>query len=145
MTISHRTACIVYALIGVCALVATWGNVIGLMPAYGFWGGTLKFWHDVLVNESSRFITADTLFLGLAVVFWMVMEARRLSIPFVWAYVFLGLFVAISFAVPMFMIHRQAKLAAAGGSAGEMRPVDAVLLFACAGAFVAFSGAALLR
>lgn len=79
-------------------------------------------------NESSRFITVDLLFLGLTVIVWMVLEARRLGIPGVWLYVVAGLLIAISLTVPMFMIHRELKLAALepNSSAGSLRTADLV-------------------
>ena len=60
MTISRKTLCAVYVVIGGLAFVGTWGNVLGIVKQRGFWNGTLLFWQDVLVNESSRFITILT-------------------------------------------------------------------------------------
>ena len=112
MTVSRKALCAVYALIGVVAFLGAWGNVLGVVTQYGFWEGTIRFWQDTLVNESSRFITVDLLFLGLTVIVWMVLEARRLGIPGVWVYIVLGLLIAISLTVPLFMIQRERKLAA---------------------------------
>jgi hypothetical protein len=126
MTISRKALCAVYALIGVAAFVGTWGNILDVVRQTGFWEGTIRFWQDTLVNESSRFITADTLFLGLAVIVWMVLEARRLKIAGVWIYVVLGLLVAISLFVPLFLIQRERKLAALepGSPAGTLAAAD---------------------
>ena len=99
MTLSRQALCAVYALIGITALITTWANVLGAVQQYGFWEGTVRFWQDTLVNESSRFITVDLLFLGLTVILWMLLEARRLAMPGVWVYVIGGLLVAISFTV----------------------------------------------
>lgn len=145
MTVSRKTLCVSYAVIGLIAIVGTWGNVIGLLGEYGFLNGTLKFWQDVLVNESSRFITIDVLFLAMAVVVWMVLEARRLQIPGVWLYVVFGFLVAISLAFPLFMIHREMKLAAKepGAAGGTLRLYDAAGLVACAVAFTIYAGIAL--
>src|SRR5262245_47191696 len=57
MTLSRQALCAVYAVIGITALVTTWANVLGAVQQYGFWEGTVRFWQDTLVNESSRFIT----------------------------------------------------------------------------------------
>ncbi len=114
MTVSRKALCVIYGLIGLIAFVGTWGNMLGVLRGQGFWGGTIKFWQDVLVNEASRFLTVDILFLGLAIVLWMLLEARRLKIPSVWLYVIFGLFIAISLAVPLFIdLHREIKLAVA--------------------------------
>ncbi len=145
MTLSRKALCVGYGIIGLIAIVGTWGNVIGLLGEYGFLNGTLKFWQDVLVNESSRFITIDVLFLGLAVVVWMVLEARRLQIRGVWLYVVFGFLIAISLAFPLFMIHREVKLAAMepGTAGGTLRLYDVAGLIACALAFTIYAGIAL--
>ncbi len=147
MTISRKTLCALYALIGGLAFVGTWGNVLGLAKQRGFWNATLIFWQDVLVNESSRFITIDILFLGLAVVVWMVLEARRLKIPGVWLYVVFGLFIAISLAVPLFLIHRERKLAVLepNAPAVTMHKADIVGIIFLLLAFTAFALFALTR
>jgi hypothetical protein len=126
VTVSRRGLCVVYAFIGVVALVGTWGNVLASVEQYGFWEGTIRFWQDTLVNASSRFITVDILFLGLTVIVGMVLEARRLRIPGVWLYVVVGLLVAISLTVPLFMIQRERALAALepDSAAGSLRTAD---------------------
>lgn len=145
MPLSRRTLCAAYALIAVLALVGTWGNILGLLEQEGFWGGTLRFWQDVLVNEASRFITVDALFLGLAVVVWMVLEARRLEIPGVWLYVVLGLLIAISATVPLFLIHRERRLATLepGSAAGSLHPADVAGIVALALACIAYGAISL--
>jgi hypothetical protein len=127
VSVSRKALCAVYALIGIAALLGTWANVLGSVQESGFWAGTVNFWRDTLINGSSRFITVDILFLGLTVVVWMVLEARRLAIPGVWVYVVLGLLIAISLTVPLFMIHREIKLAGRepDAPAGSLRPADA--------------------
>ena len=126
MAVSRKALCAVYAVIGVVAFAGTWGNVLGLVGEEGFWAGTIRFWQDTLVNASSRFITIDLLFLGLAIVVWMVLEARRLRIPGVWLYVVAGLLIAISLTVPLFMIQRERTLARldAGAPAGQLGTGD---------------------
>jgi hypothetical protein len=145
MTVSRRVLCWGYGLIAVLAFVGTWGNILGLLQQEGFLDGTVRFWQDVLVNEASRFITMDTLFLGLAVVVWMVLEARRLEIPGVWVYVVFGLLIAISAVVPLFMIHRERRLAALqpGSPAGVMRRADLVGLAVLTLAFTIYAASSL--
>lgn len=133
MTLSGKALCALYALIGAAAFAGTWGNILGVVRELGFWAGTVRFWQDTLVNESSRFITVDLLFLGLAMVVFMVLEARRLGIPGVWIYVVLGLLVAISLTVPVFMIQRERRLgalepSAPAGTLGTSDVVGLVLL-----------------
>lgn len=140
MTISRNTLCIGYALIGALAFVGTWGNVLDLLREQGFVEGTLHFWRQTLVNGPSRFITVDLLFLALSVTVWMTLEARRLAMPWLWLYVALGLLVAISLAVPLFLIHRERRLAALepGSSAGTPRSLDLLALGLLAIAVTAF-------
>lgn len=134
MTISRKALCVAYALIGLLAFVGSWGNVFGLVGQLGFWNGTIRFWQDTMVNESSRFITADLLFLGLTVVIWMVLEARRLKMPGVWIYVVAGLLIAISLTVPLFMIQRERRLAALAPTspAGTIATADGAGILAMA-------------
>ncbi len=147
MTVSRKALCFCYGIIALIALVGTWGNVLDLLGEYGFWGGTLKFWQDVLVNESSRFITSDILFLMLAIFLWMVLEARRLQIPFVWGYLAFGFFVGPSIGVPLFMIHRELKPAERepGTPGGTLHMRDVAGLIACGLVFTVYSGIALTR
>lgn len=76
------------------------------------WNGTLRFWRETAATPASLSITVDLFLFGLAVVIWMVAEARRLGIAFVWVYVVLSAAVAISVAVPLFLIARELKLRA---------------------------------
>jgi hypothetical protein len=127
MTISRNVLSLVYALIGIVALVGCWGNNVQYLNL-GIVGANVHFWGETLVNPASRSITIDILFLSLAAIVWMLLEARRLSMRGVWVYVFLGVFVAISAAFPAFMIHRERALAARDGStsAGTLTAADIV-------------------
>ena len=147
MTLSRQALCAVYALIGITALITTWANVLGAVQQHGFWEGTVRFWQDTLVNESSRFITIDLLFLGLTVIVWMVLEARRLAIPGVWIYVVAGLLIAISLTVPLFMIQRERTLARleAGAPGGHLAARDVAGLIALAAVSLTYAGVALSR
>ena len=77
----------------------------------------------------------------------MLLEARRLKIPSVWLYVIFGLFIAISLAVPLFMIHREIKLAVAEPSAvgGRLGVIDTIGLIILGIAFIAFTVITLSR
>jgi Terpene cyclase DEP1 len=147
MAVSRKALCAVYALFGALAFAGSWGNVLGLVKEQGFWAGTIRFWQDTLVNGSSRFITVDLLFLGLTVIVWMVLEARRLRMPGVWLYVVGGLLIAISLTVPLFMIQRERRLAALepGAPAGALRAGDAVGLVLLAVVCATYAAVALTR
>ena len=144
MTLSRRTLCIAYAAIALAALVATWGNNIAYLDQ-GFIGANAAFWRDTLANPASRSITADIFWFGLAVFIWMILEAKRLGMRFVWLYLIVGFVVAISVTVPLFLINRERALAARESStaAGTLHPLDVAGLFLLAAGFLAYSVVAL--
>lgn len=145
MTISRKVLCVAYGLIGLIALVGCWGNNVQYLNLHlGILGVNAHFWGETLVNPASRSITVDLLFLSLAAIMWMLLEARRLSMRGVWIYVLLGAFVAISAAFPAFMIHRERALAKRDGStnagtlsAGDVLGVTVLGLCVLAYMFVA--------
>lgn len=99
----------VWLFLAVIALVSTWSHILGLLDL-GFWGAQVAFWKGTLATPQSIFSTLDVLFLAAAVVLWMLMEARRLGIRFVWIYIVAGILIAISAAFPVFMFVREGKL-----------------------------------
>ena len=109
MTITRKMLCVVYASIGLVALVGTWGNNVDYLHL-GFVGATVRFWQETFANPASRSITVDILFLSLAAIIWLLLEARRLSMRGAWIYILAGTFVAISAAFPAFLIHRERVL-----------------------------------
>ncbi|MGH8461545.1 MAG: DUF2834 domain-containing protein [Stenotrophobium sp.] len=111
MSVSRKFLCVVYALIGLLALVATWSHNAAYLGE-GFVAGNLHFWQDTLMNPASTSITLDLFFLGLALNIWMILEARRIGLRFVWLYILAGLLIAISVAFPAFMIRREFLLTA---------------------------------
>jgi hypothetical protein len=125
MPISRKALCLAYGLIALLAFVTTWGNAwayVGL----GVVGSNVAFWQDSMVNPASRFLTLDVFFLALAVFVWMVLEARRLGMRFVWLYLLIGALVAISVTVPIFLLNRERALAARepSSTAGTLSTLD---------------------
>ena len=106
MTINSKTLQLFYGLVGITALVTTQIHALEY-TAMGAINGTTAFWKDTLANASTRFITIDIMFLALAVTVWMLLEARRLKISIGWIYVLVGTFIGISFAMPIFLMHRE--------------------------------------
>jgi hypothetical protein len=140
--ISSRALIVVYALIALLALVGTWGTW-GHNMAYldmGWLAANLQFWSDTLISEASTSITIDLFFLVLAVNLWMVLEARRLGMRWVWAYIVAGILVAISVTFPLFMIHRQRALAStAAAPVGKLTAGDIAGLLVLSAGVLAFS------
>ena len=110
MSMSRQLLCGCYATIAVVALLATWSqNVAYLHNPAGFLNSFLQ---DLKANAASRSITVDiALFFSAAAIF-MVLEARKHAIPYVWAYIIGGMLIAISVTFPLFLIARERKLAA---------------------------------
>ena len=146
MSISRKTLCFAYGLIALLALVTTWGNAFAYV-SLGVVGSNVAFWRDTLVNPTSRFLTLDVFFLGLAVFVWMVLEARRLCMRGVWLYLLFGMLVAISVTVPIFLINRERALAARepSSTAGTLSTLDVVGLVVVTVAIMVYAAIALLR
>ncbi len=146
MTISRNALCVFYALVALVALAGTWGNNIAYLDM-GIAAANVHFWQQTLVNPASRSITVDILLLGLAVITWMLLEARRLSMRGVWIYVLASVFIAISAAVPVFLIHRERALAARDGSAsaGTLSFSELLALVVLGGVMLAYTLISLTR
>lgn len=117
MTTTRKTLCGIYAAIAAVALVATWTQNAAYFdrPA-----SFLKdFLVDLNVTAASRSITIDIVLFFLAAAIFMVIEARKHAIPYVWAYLLGGLLIAISVTFPLFLIARERRLAAEDGLGAE--------------------------
>ena len=119
MSSARRSLCIAYGVIALLALVGTWSQNVayfraGEGPVVGFVMATARFWPDTFATPASRSITIDLFLFFAAAAVFMVLEARRLGIRWVWAYVVLGVLIAISVTFPLFLIARERRLAAIG-------------------------------
>ena len=131
---SRKLLCAVYIAIALVALVATWSqNIVFFRDG----GNFLGFFEALKVNPASRSFTVDIALLLLAVAILMVIEARRLGVKFVWAYILGGFAIAISVAFPLFLLARELRLEKS--DATELRNVDSILLAALAGFTLAFT------
>lgn len=102
---SRKVLCVLYGVIAVAALIATWSQNLA-------YESMLDFWKDAKVTPSSRSVSVDLLLFGLAAAILMVIEARKHGIKFVWLYIAGGLFIAISAAFPLFLIARELRMGA---------------------------------
>ncbi|NGY04422.1 DUF2834 domain-containing protein [Solimonas terrae] len=138
--------CILYGLIAVLALLGTWGNNLAYLHQ-GPVAANLAFWRDTLANPASRSITVDLFFLAFAVFVWMLLEARRLSMRGVWLYLILGMLIAISVTVPVFLINRELALLEREPSspAGRLGVADIAGLIIVAGASAVYAALSLLK
>jgi hypothetical protein len=125
MPMSRKVLCVVYALVAVVALVATWTQTVAYTHS-GLAAFFDNFWHDARVTASSRNITADILMLGLSIAILMVIEARKYGVRFVWLYILGGFFIAVSVTFPLFLIAREMRIGASEPS--RLLAIDAILL-----------------
>lgn len=146
MTVSRKVLCTIYGLIALTALIGTWTHFLGYLRL-GYFRGFQLFWDDTLLHPASRFITVESLLIDLAIMIWTVLEARRLGIRGVWVYLVVGIFVAISFTFPLFLIHRERVLARREGSphAGMLGIGDLVGLTVVALVIAAYVATAFVR
>jgi Protein of unknown function DUF2834 len=139
---SRQLLCIVYGAIALLALIATWSQNLsyfrpedGLVRGFGL--ATARFWPDTLTTPAGVSVTVDLGLFFLAATVFMVLEARRLGIRFVWLYVILGFLVAISVTFPLFLIARERRLATQADV--ELAGGDRIGLWAFGTAMVLFS------
>ena len=132
---------IAYAVISIAALAATWSQNLAYFGGDGGSQAFSTFWLETKVNSASRSITVDIGFFLLAAAVFMVIEARRLGVPFVWLYILGGFLIAISVTFPLFMIAREYRLSAAdkGGTDWKLTATDIGGLFVVAAIIVGFS------
>jgi hypothetical protein len=130
---SSKVLCAAYGAIAVAALIATWSqNVAYLHKPSGF----VDFWVATKVNPASRSITVDLLLVFVAATIWMVIEARKHGVRFVWLYVVGGGLIAISVTFPLFLIARELRIS--GTEPTRLGPVDTAALALLAAATVLF-------
>lgn len=110
MTRSDKVLCVVYALMALVALIATWSHNIAFMRQPD--NQTVMSWYNALyANHAAASFTNDLLLLALAGSLFMVVEGYRLQMRYVWVYVLLSGPIAISVMFPLFLIARQMTLA----------------------------------
>ena len=135
--------CCAYGVLAIAALVITWSLNIPFLkanPSAGFAG----FWAQLRANLVTRSISVDLLFFLSAAALFMISEARRLKMRFVWLYLLLGYLVDISFAFPVFMIARERAMARAGEGDGRLAPSDLFVAAVLAGVML-WTGWVVLR
>lgn len=130
-----------YALISIAAFAATWSQNLAYFGGDGGSQAFSTFWLETKVNPASRSITVDIGFFLLAAAIFMVIEARRLAVPFVWLYILGGFLVAISVAFPLFMIAREHRLGSVdrSGTDWKLTATDIIGLLIVAAVIIGFS------
>ncbi len=106
---------LLYVALALVGLIGTGAQVVGYFDA-GFIGANLAFWKDTVATPASTFIVVDIMVLAAAIFVWMFGECRRLGLRGAWAYFLASTFIGISFALPLFLAHRQRALRLRGES-----------------------------
>jgi hypothetical protein len=109
MTRAEDVRCWIYGLIALGALVGTQWALIDFLSGDGGLG-------DFTDGPAATFTTIDLLAVALAATIFMVVEGRRIQLPWLWLYIVLVFTVAVSVAFPLFLIGRARRLAAARDS-----------------------------
>lgn len=118
----RKILCAIYGAIAAAALIATWGPNLAYTPDQFM----SDFMNDLNVTPASRSYTGDLLLLALAAVVFMVIEARKHRIKFVWLYVVGGFATAIGFTFPLFLIARELRMGTS--DTPSVRASDAILV-----------------
>ncbi|HZR37325.1 MAG TPA: DUF2834 domain-containing protein [Nevskia sp.] len=110
MSRGERLLVALYALLAAGALYATWSHNLKFLALPGN-GGAPGFIRLAYANPAAASLANDILFVCLAAFAFMLAEARRLGIRYVWVYIVLSLGIAVSVMLPLFLIARQLRLA----------------------------------
>ena len=110
LTSTDKALCAVYAVLGLAALVGTQIALVRHMTQDegNSFGDALS---NTVVNEAATFTVIDLLAVAFVGLVFMIAEGRRLGMRFLWVYVVVTFAVAISVALPAFLIARQFTLA----------------------------------
>ncbi len=105
---------IVYSLLAVVGLVATWGFNLVFIAESGGTFSVVEFVRAGYANSAAASLTNDLAIGLVAFLVWSFTESRRLGMRHWWAYLVLTLLVAFACAFPLFLLMRERRLAAQG-------------------------------
>jgi hypothetical protein len=109
MSRAEKTLCLVYGAFAAVALVGTqWALLDFLRSDENDMGAMVD---ALTANPAVGFVGIDLLVVALVAAIFMVVEGRRLRIPWWWVYVALVFLVAVSVAFPLFLLARTRLLA----------------------------------
>jgi Terpene cyclase DEP1 len=102
-----RIAYLVLALVGA---VWPWTFNLAFMAAHPGTFDVALFVREAFSTPAGGSLSADILIVALAGSVWMIVEARRLKMRFVWAYLVYGTLIAFASALPLFLFMREGVL-----------------------------------
>lgn len=107
---SSNTRQFLYALCAAAGVILTmYFNIQFIQEHGGF--SVMRFVTDNYVNHASASISNDLLVVVATFMIWSFGEARRLEMKHWWLYVVLTFGVAIAFAMPLFLLMRERRIA----------------------------------
>ncbi|HKS45781.1 MAG TPA: DUF2834 domain-containing protein [Amycolatopsis sp.] len=109
-----RTLCLCYGLFAIGDLVIVCAIAIRYVVEHsslGVLGVIGHFFRDALTNPAAWFVYTDLTLVWIVLAVYMIVEARRFGIRFVWLYVIAAPLSALSVSFPAFMFVRQLKIA----------------------------------
>jgi Protein of unknown function DUF2834 len=115
MDAKSKALCTVYCVIALGALIGTWSQNLAFFATPN--SGGFAFIRASFANPAAASISIDLLCMCLTAFIWMVLEARKLGIRFVWVYILLSFMIAVSVMFPLFLLAREVRIAARKESA----------------------------
>ena len=90
----------------VIGLASTWYfNIAFFLQEKSF--NILLFFKEAYISDVSRSLTHDIAVVAFVFLFWAGSEARRHRMKYFWAYPLMTVFIALAFAMPLFMYYRE--------------------------------------
>lgn len=99
---------VIYLILAILGLVVPWYYNLQFFQTAGF----MDFANESSANIAAKSVSLDLFIATVAGSVWMFFESKKLGMKFGWLYIFLGFFVAFSFAAPLFLFMRERKLEA---------------------------------
>ncbi|MCW2784547.1 MAG: hypothetical protein JWP74_1064 [Marmoricola sp.] len=109
MTRAETVRCWIYGLLALVALVGTQWALVSFLSG----GGSISAFLNATVDGPvATFTTIDLLCVATVATIFMIVEGRKIGLPVLWLYVVLVFAVAVSVALPLFLIGRTRHLSA---------------------------------
>ena len=110
METSSKKLQVLYGICAVAGVVFTmYFNVRFINEHGGF--SVITFVAENYVNNASASISNDILVVTITFLLWSFLETRRLSMSYWWVYAVLTFSIAIAFALPLFLLERERRIA----------------------------------
>jgi len=96
-----------YLLLVVMGLILPMSQFFNFLQKYGW---DIRYMLDLVVaNSISRFFLLDLIIASLVFFVFVIVEANRIKMKFIWIYILATLCIGLSFALPLFMFAREVK------------------------------------